>query len=716
MLDLARVPANNGAPGSGSAALAHIPRFQHRFYAFLSYSHKDRELADWLHRELERFKVPRSLAGRLTAHGVAPKRLGPIFRDQHELAAAGDLGSEIREALASSHFLVVLCSPDSAKSRWTNAEIEAFKRTQPEAHVLAAIASGEPFASDIEGREDEECFPPALRQKYDRRGRPTAKRAEPLAADLRGEGESRRIGFLKLVAGMLGVGLDELVHRETARRHRRLGYLAAASIAGMVVTSGLAITAIQARDAARDQRREAEGLIGFMLGDLKDKLEPIGRLDALDGVGSRVLVYYQKQDMSDLPDAALSQRSKALSLMAQVTFLRGDYDAATRLYREALAGTAEAVRRSPDNPQRLFDHAQNVFWVGDLARRRGEFAEAETAYREYKRLADRMVAIAPDNLKWRIEVLYANENLGIVLMNQRRFAEAARQFRGALRPMESFASIDPEKSEYQQEIANLLGWFADAERAQGQLESAIAARRQQIAFLERLVGGKANDVGVQWRMIPAHQGLGVLLSWQGKAEQGLSEYRAALDQANRLIAIEPNNSKWRDMATSVRLELAKNLLTLGRRDEAAQEAASACQAAGALPAHDSKVARWRTLQTTCLAIQSRLALAAGADSQALSFAERSLGSARAERSGDAISDRFSVAAASRLLGDVRQRIGDTEGARAAWSAGLAQLPQESTEVPWEMRERVELLRRLGRSGEAAPIAARLAAIGYRDMS
>ncbi len=98
--------------------------------------------------------------------------------------------------------------------------------------MLAAIASGEPFASDIPGRENEECFPPALTQKYDRLGRPTGRRAEPLAADLRGDDDQRRQGFLKLVAGMLGVGLDELVRRETTRRQRRLAWLAAASLGG----------------------------------------------------------------------------------------------------------------------------------------------------------------------------------------------------------------------------------------------------------------------------------------------------------------------------------------------------------------------------------------------------------------------------------------------------------------------------------------------------
>src|SRR5437016_3275575 len=308
MAKLARLPTIDGASQTEAADVRHVPRLRTRYYAFLSYSHKDRDLADWLHRELEKFRVPHSLAGKLTANGVVPRRLTPIFRDQHDLSAGGDLAEEIKAALAASQFLVVLCSPTAAKSRWTNAEVESFKRTRPEGCVLAAVAAGEPFASDMPGHEDEECFPPALRFKYDRRGHQTAKRSEPLAADFREAGEGQRMAFLKLVAGMLGVGLDELVKRETTRRHRQLAWLAAGSLAGMAVTSTLTVAAFQARNEAREQRREAEGLVEFMLGDLRTKLEPIGRLDALDGVGSRVLAYYKKQDASELTDAALLQR------------------------------------------------------------------------------------------------------------------------------------------------------------------------------------------------------------------------------------------------------------------------------------------------------------------------------------------------------------------------------------------------------------------------
>ena len=120
MPKVAQLPTSNGAPHENGAETRHAPRFQHRFYAFLSYSHKDEDLAEWLHRELEGFRVPRALAGRLTENGVVPKRLTPIFRDEQELAAADDLGDEIETALASSQFLIVLCSPNAAKSRWTN--------------------------------------------------------------------------------------------------------------------------------------------------------------------------------------------------------------------------------------------------------------------------------------------------------------------------------------------------------------------------------------------------------------------------------------------------------------------------------------------------------------------------------------------------------------------------------------------------------------------
>jgi len=427
--------------------------------AFLSYSHQDGAIADWLHEELEEFRVPPRLIGKLTEHGPVPKRLAPIFRDRQELAAASDLSEEIEEAIAGSRFMIVLCSPAAARSHWIDKEIACFKRLHREDRILAAIINGEPFASDNPDRAAEECFPQALRVHFDRRGRPTAQRAEPIAADLREHADGRKMGFLKIAAGMIGVGLDDLAQREAQRRHRRLYAITAASVAGMLFTTGLAYTAIEARDEARDQRREAEGLIGFMLGDLREKLEPVGRLDVLDAVGARALAYFEKQDKSQLSDEALAQQWKALTLMGEIAANRGDMNGALRRYREALAGTAEALRRHPSDPQRMFDHAQSVYFVGSVALDRGLIDEAATQFREYRRLSQRMIAADPRNLKWQLEGVYAAGNLGRVEIKQARYSDAAATFQSSVAAMDSLTSAEPDLSALDSSTAGLVSRY-----------------------------------------------------------------------------------------------------------------------------------------------------------------------------------------------------------------------------------------------------------------
>ena len=691
-----------------------VPRLRTRYYAFLSYSHKDRELANWLHRELESFRVPSALAGRLTVNGVVPRRLTPIFRDQHDLSAADDLAVEVEAALAASQFLVVLCSPIAAKSRWMNLEIESFKRTRPEGCVLAAVASGEPFASDVTGHELEECFPAALRYKYDRRGHRTAKRAEPLAADFREAGEGRRLAFLKLVSGMLGVGLDELVQRETTRKHRRLALLAAASIAGMAVTSTLAVTAIKARDAAREQRHQAEVLIEFMVGDLRDRLEPIGKLDVLDGVGSRVLDYYSEQDTGDLSDDALVQRSRALNLMAEVAYDRGNLHEAEALYRQAVAGTAEAVRRSPGDAKRLFDHAQNVFYVGEVARFAGRPGEAEAAYREYQRIAGRMVGIEPDNLKYRMEVLYANEDVGISLYDQHRFLEARALFEGAAAPMEKLSSLYPGDKTYEKELATAMAWVADAHRGLGDLDGAIEARKRQVVILDQLMAA-VSGTDIQVRLVPAHEGLGIVLSERGHADEASEELRTAVNQAESLIRIEPGNADWKTLDARARLDLAAVLLLLGRRDEAVEQTRAACMLSAQLPSTFAISSRTR-LQTSCAMMRARLAVAGNALAEGLRDAEQALVSAKSEHSEDPIADKFRIAQTYLVLGDAHERSGDPLGAAIAWKAGLAVIPSAVIERPLEMNEHAELLRRSGRMADAEQLDARLRAMGYHPTA
>lgn len=714
MTKLAPLPSSDSVPDATGADIHRITHAQVRYYAFLSYSHKDEELADWLHGQLEKFRVPSTVAGRLTQHGVVPKRLTPVFRDRHELAAADDLGAEIRQALAASRYLVVLCSPDAAKSRWTNAEIEEFKKTRPEGCVFAAIASGEPFASDIPGREEEECFPPALRFKYDRRGHITTKRAEPLAADLRESGDGRRMGFLKLVAGMLGIGLDDLVRREATRRHRRLAMAAAASLAGMAITSTLAITAMQSRDEAREQRKQAEGLVGFMLGDLKEKLEPIGRLDALDAVGSRALAYYQAQDKSQLSDEALAQRSRALTLMGEIANIRGDLDGALRRYREAMASTEELARRYPDSPQRLFDHAQNVFWVGEVADQRGQTAEAERAMREYKSLADKMVALEPSNRKWQLEVKYANSSLAVLLYKQRHYPEASGLFQQSLRIVESLAAAEPGNADYKRSIVEALGWLSDSRFGEGFVDDAIAARERQAEFLDRLIRQYPADATYRQQAIPAHWALGRLLASSGESRQGVDHLQKAVAVGDQLLAAEPDNSDTLEFTAGARFDLAKALLATARYPDAAAQIRAGCDQTNRLLSLDQKVTDWRRFRFECAFERADLAQRQGASDEALLFARNAVTAALALRTQNDIEGRFASARAYGLIGNIlRQR--DPSAASAAWQNALAVWPNGTPETPRQMAIRMGLLSSLGKAREAAALKQKLVGMGYRVL-
>lgn len=128
----------------------------------------------------------------------------------------------------------MICSADAAVSPWVKAEIELFRQLHPERPILAALLSGEPSLS----------FPPAL----------TEGGLEPLAADLRPEGDGQQLGFLKIVAGIAGVPLDALIQRDAQRRIRRVTAITVGALAGMLVMGIMTTLAISARNEAASQR------------------------------------------------------------------------------------------------------------------------------------------------------------------------------------------------------------------------------------------------------------------------------------------------------------------------------------------------------------------------------------------------------------------------------------------------------------------------------
>jgi WD40 repeat protein len=178
-----------------------------RYQAFISYRHKplDVAAAKAIHTSLENFRIPSAIR---KISGL--KKVGRCFRDQDELPTSSDLAQDITDALENSNWLIVVCTPDTPKSKWCMAEIDTFIRLHGRSRVLAVLADGEP----------DQSFPESLRFET----LPDGSRVErePLAADLRSDGlpgmkKKLRIEKLRLLAPILGVGFDDLRRRARER-------------------------------------------------------------------------------------------------------------------------------------------------------------------------------------------------------------------------------------------------------------------------------------------------------------------------------------------------------------------------------------------------------------------------------------------------------------------------------------------------------------------
>lgn len=523
-----------------------------RHRAFISYSHADAVIGRRLHRRLDRYRLPGRLVGQVTARGPVPRRLGPIFRDREDLAAADDLTAEVRTAIQNSGCLIVVCSPAARRSVWVSREIELFRRLHPDRPILAALVLGEPA----------DAFPPALLR--DSAGGETR---EPLAADLRREGDGERLGFLKLAAGIVGVGLDELVQRDTQRQLRGVTAVTGAAVTIAVVMAVLAFVALRARADAERQRAEAEGMVEFMLTDLRDKLQGVGRLDILSTVNRRALKYYEGQDIDRLSAPSLERRARVLLAMGEDDQTRGDLPSALRQFQQARRTTAALLQADPDNPDRIWAHGQSEYWVGAVAFQRNQTEAAHDAFESYRDLSERLIALQPHNPVYLREAGYAEGNLCSLALSTPSALKAALDSCGlALSRMEAAAAAAPDPESYASDLANRHAWLADALRADQRPDEARAHRMAEEQLLVRLTAADPRNMEIRERWVGLYRAYAALDFEAGHPDRARARLIAARDAADAMVAHEPANARWTDL----RRLIGENLTLLKTLEETDQ--------------------------------------------------------------------------------------------------------------------------------------------------
>ena len=177
----------------------------YKYFAFISYNAKDTDWGKKLQKKLEHYKMPSTLC---SEHGWERKPIKPVFFAPTDIQPGG-LSEELQERLKASRNLIVICSPNSAKSEWVGKEIEFFHSLGRTKNIHFFIVDGTPHS----GNPETECFNPII----DKLGLP-----EILGANIHEKVYSnprlnKERAYVQLISKLLGVEFDAIW-----QRHKRM--------------------------------------------------------------------------------------------------------------------------------------------------------------------------------------------------------------------------------------------------------------------------------------------------------------------------------------------------------------------------------------------------------------------------------------------------------------------------------------------------------------
>ena len=662
-----------------------------------------------MHRSLESYRLPSRLRGGQGSHGPLPERLTPIFRDREDLSSAGQLGPQIELALAESEALVVVCSPEAARSPYVESEVLAFKQYGRGQRIYAFIVAGEPNSGG-----EQECFPNALRFELGADGQLSTSPANPIAADAREGKDGKALARLKLLAGLFGLPLDALRQRESQRRHRRMLWVTAASIAGVLLTSFLAVQAVIARNAAERRQKQAEDLVDFMLGDLNDKLFEVSRLDLLLAVNLKALHYSESLPSADVTDEALAQRAKTMMRIGNIRLDQGQLPQAMEIFRDAATISGRLATAAPRDVPRQLAHAEIITNIGYTYWNQGDLDDAQREFDAAHSVLANARSIEPDNTKLLYQLSTMDNNIGHVLESRGQIDTAAANYRRMLDASRRLAALGPANIDWQNQFGLAYNNLAKMALLRGDLREAIDGYRADMNIEAKAAARDPRNNAQRERLLIARATLGRILAMAGEAGQGALLLQQAMGEAEQLHQTEPGNTSFEEDIGLYSVELARLSRLRGDSAEAAILAAKSKAIFERLVAADPTQPAWRREQAETLTELAAQAIASGDRGKAESLLHKALAILEPQLANNAQDRATMLATVDAWLRMAALSPPNERAAMAQRTLATIDAQTSGRADPRLQVLRIESLLILGREQEARELGETLVASGYRD--
>ena len=379
------------------------------------------------------------------------------------------------------------------------------------------------------------------------------------------------------------------------RRHRAasvaaLAIVAVVSVAGQRVLHAKTVSDGQ-RDLAIASRAQAGDLLQFMIGDLQEKLRPIGRLDVLDAVAQKAIAYFAQSDQLTLGELAV--RGRVIGDLGLLAGWEGHHGDALARYRDALGVNESLYVAQPYDLDRTADLGDQLRMIAGALQDQGDLLGARAALNQGAAIIDALHAAVPEDHRFKKLEVGIHRARASLSWNAGRPADAIPEAALALSTAEAVADATPPDEVMQRYVVDLDTLMANAYHVTGDPTHELAVTRRGLASGLRYAAQHPGDLRWQAILADAHAHLGNALQQNHQLDAASSEYQSALTILRASIAHDGENTTWQD-SLLVALSGAGTLAD-ARKDERGAEAAfrEMIEVAGRLVAKEPARWAWR---------------------------------------------------------------------------------------------------------------------------
>ena len=303
--------------------------------------------------------------------------------------------------------------------------------------------------------------------------------------------------------------------------------------------------------AANDARDQADGLINFMLFDLRDKLQPIGRLNILDDVTKKAKEYLERLPKDLLSTQRLQEQNVMLRNLGDVLVLQGKLQEAMDVYRQGLATAKRLTEQDKSNASWQRELAASYERVGNALEAQGKLPEALDVYQQSLNIQRTLAEQNKSNAGWQRDLSASYNNVGDVLEAQGKLSEALDAYQKGLNIQRILAEEDKSNTGWQRNLSVSYEKVGGILQAQGKLPEALAVYQQSMKIRHILAAQDKSNTGWQRDLSVSYEKIGDVLRTQGKLPEAFDVYQQELAIAKRLAAQDESNTDWqRDLSVS----------------------------------------------------------------------------------------------------------------------------------------------------------------------